>query len=105
LLAVVAVVNLNVVPVIAANGRGTLWLWLAALLFFFLPQGIAVIELSHHMPGEGGAYLWAKHSFGEFHGFLCGWLYWTSNMFFVPTLLSISAAFPRTSRVRRFRAW
>lgn len=94
LLAVVAVVNLNVVPVIASNGRGTLWLWLAALLFFFIPQGIAVIELSHHMPGEGGAYLWAKHSFGEFHGFLCGWLYWTSNMFFVPTLLFYLSGIP-----------
>ena len=64
------------------------------LLFFFIPQGIAVIELSHHMPGEGGAYLWAKHSFGEFHGFLCGWLYWTSNMFFVPTLLFYLSGIP-----------
>jgi len=94
LLAVVAVVNLNVVPVIAANGRGTIWLWLAALLFFFLPQGVAVIELSHHIPGEGGAYLWARHAFGEFHGFLCGWLYWTSNMFFVPTLLFYLSGIP-----------
>ncbi len=94
LLAVVAVVNLNVVPVIAANGRGTVWLWLAALLFFFLPQGVAVIELSHHMPGEGGAYLWARDAFGNFHGFLCGWLYWTSNMFFVPTLLFYLSGIP-----------
>ncbi len=87
LLAVVAVVNLNVVPVIASNGRGTVWLWLGALLLFFIPQGIAVIELAHHMPGEGGPYLWAKRSFGDFHGFLCGWLYWTNSLFFVPTLL------------------
>jgi len=94
LLAVVAVVNLNVVPVIAASGRGTIWLWLAALLFFFLPQGVAVIELSHRMPGEGGAYLWARHAFGDFHGFLCGWLYWTSNMFFVPTLLFYLSGIP-----------
>lgn len=94
LLAVAAVVNLNVVPVIAASGRGTVWFWLAAILFFFIPQGVAVIELSHHMPGEGGAYLWAKQSFGEFHGFLCGWLYWTSNMFFVPTLLFYLSGIP-----------
>ena len=46
-----------------------------------------MIELSHHLPGEGGPYLWAKHSFGDFHGFLCGWLYWTNSLFFVPTLL------------------
>src|SRR5712664_3761614 len=25
--------------------------------------------------------------FGDFHGFMCGWCYWLTNMFFVPTLL------------------
>lgn len=86
-LTVVAVANLNVVPVIAANGPTTIWLWLAALAFFFLPQGLAVIELSHRYPGEGGVYLWTKQMFGDLHGFLCGWCYWTANMFFIPTLL------------------
>ena len=86
-LCVVAIANLNVVPVIAASGPTTMWLWLVALIFFFLPQGITVIELSHRYPGEGGLYLWAKEMFGDFHGFLCGWCYWTTNMFFIPTLL------------------
>ena len=86
-LCVAAIANLNLVPVIAASGPTTVWLWLLALCFFFVPQGMAVIELSQHMPGEGGIYLWAKDSFGDFHGFLCGWCYWTTNMFFVPTLL------------------
>src|SRR5580693_437628 len=44
LLIVVAIVNLNVVPTIAANGGVTVWLWILALLLFFWPQGIAVIE-------------------------------------------------------------
>lgn len=86
-LSVVAIANLNLVPVIAAGGPPTLWLWLAALALFFLPQGIAVIELAHALPGEGGLYLWAKNKFGDFHGFLCGWVYWTTNLFYVPTLL------------------
>ena len=86
-LCVVAILNLNVVPVIAANGPVTLWLWMAALLLFFLPQGIAVIELSHHFPQEGGIYVWTKEMFGDLHGFLCGWCYWTNNMFYIPTLL------------------
>lgn len=86
-LAIVAVANLNVVPVIAAAGPTTMWLWAAALLFFFLPQGIGVIELSHRYPQEGGVYVWSKEMFGDLHGFLCGWCYWTSNMFFIPTLL------------------
>ena len=87
LLIVVAVVNLNLVPVVAAGGPVTLWLWLLALLLFFWPQGIAVIELSYRYPGEGGVYLWSKELFGDFHGFLSGWCYWTNNIFYIPTLL------------------
>jgi amino acid transporter len=87
LLFVVAVFNLNVVPSIAANGGVTVWLWLISLLLFFWPQGIAVIELAHRYPGEGGVYLWAKEVFGDFHGFLSGWCYWTNNMMYVPTVM------------------
>lgn len=86
-LSIVAIANLNVVPVIAAAGPTTMWLWAAALLLFFLPQGICVIELSHRFPQEGGVYVWTKEMFGDLHAFLCGWCYWTSNMFFIPTLL------------------
>ncbi len=87
LLFVVAVFNLNVVPSIAANGGVTVWLWAISLLLFFWPQGIAVIELSQRFPGEGGVYLWAKEIFGDFHGFLSGWCYWTNNMMYVPTVM------------------
>ena len=83
----VAIVNLNVLPVAAAEGLRAVWLWAAAILFFFLPQGIAVIELGERMPGEGGLYLWTKETYGDFHGFLCGWAYWMTNLFFVPSLL------------------
>ena len=87
LLFVVAVFNLNVVPSIAANGGVTIWLWIVSLVLFFWPQGIAVIELAHRYPGEGGVYLWAKEVFGDFHGFLSGWCYWTNNMLYVPTVM------------------
>jgi amino acid transporter len=87
LLFVVAVFNLNVVPSIAANGGVTVWLWIISLLLFFWPQGIAVIELAQRYPGEGGVYLWAKEVFGDFHGFLSGWCYWTNNMMYVPTIM------------------
>jgi amino acid transporter len=87
LLFVVAVFNLNVVPSIAANGGVTIWLWIISVVLFFWPQGIAVIELSHRYPGEGGVYLWAKEVFGDFHGFFSGWCYWTNNMLYVPTVM------------------
>jgi amino acid transporter len=31
--------------------------------------------------------LWAKEVFGDFHGFLSGWCYWTNNMLYVPTVM------------------
>jgi len=87
LLSVVAVFNLNLVPPIAAGGFPSLSLWMIGLLFFFLPQGVAVAEFVTRYPEEGGIYVWTKKTFGEFHGFLCGWLYWTTNVFYIPTLL------------------
>ena len=89
LLFVVAIVNLNVVPAVSASGGMTVWLWLISLLLFFCPQGMAVVELSHRYPGEGGIYLWTKKVFGDFHGFLSGWCYWTNNIFYVPTVVLI----------------
>ena len=87
LLFVVAVANLNIIPAIAASGPVTVWLWVLALVLYFYPQGAAVTELSALWPNEGGVYLWAKKSFGESHGFLAGWCYWLSNVFYLPTVL------------------
>ncbi|MGH9602312.1 MAG: APC family permease [Terriglobales bacterium] len=87
LLFVVAITNLNIVPTVASSGPVVIWLWLLALVFFFWPQGVAVIELSQRYPGEGGVYLWTKKMFGDFHGFLSGWCYWTNNIFYVPSVI------------------
>ncbi len=104
---VVAVVNINNVPVIAAGGPVTVWMWVLALMLFFLPQGLAVIELSHRYPHEGGVYLWTKEIFGDFHGFMSGWCYWTNNLFYIPTLvlcvvgISVFMGGPDVVRARR----
>lgn len=87
LMFVVAITNLNIVPTVASSGPVVIWLWVLALVFFFWPQGVAVIELSQRYPGEGGVYLWTKKMFGDFHGFLSGWCYWTNNIFYVPTVV------------------
>jgi amino acid transporter len=87
LLNIVAVLNLNLVPVAAAGGFSSIPLWLGALLLFFLPQGIAVAEFATRYPEEGGIYLWTRKLFGDSHGFVSGWCYWTNNIFYIPTLL------------------
>jgi amino acid transporter len=66
-------------------------MWLIAAVFFFIPQGLAVIELSSRFPKEGGVYFWTKRALGDGHGFLCGWCYWVNNVLYYPNLL-ISAA-------------
>jgi len=83
----VAVIGITWVATAAKAGPSALTLWLLAAIFFFIPQGLAVIQLSSSFPDEGGIYAWTKTLFGEGHGFVCGWCYWINNMLFYPTLL------------------
>jgi amino acid transporter len=87
----VAVLGLRHLGTTAKFGPGSLLMWVIAAVFFFIPQGLAVIELSSRFPKEGGIYFWTKHALGEGHGFLCGWCYWINNVLYYPNLL-ISAA-------------
>jgi amino acid transporter len=87
----VAVLGLRHLGTTAKFGPGSLLMWLIAAVFFFIPQGLAVIELSSRFPKEGGVYFWTKRALGEGHGFLCGWCYWINNVLYYPNLL-ISAA-------------
>lgn len=84
---IAALVNLNSVPVVASAGSVALVLWIAGFFLFFIPQAIAVLELSKRSPNEGGIYVWNKKAWGDFHGFISGWAYWVNNIFYVPTLL------------------
>jgi len=87
LLKIVAIVNLNNVPATAVYGWFSLVLWVLAFGAFMVPSAIAVLVLSRRYPGEGGLYVWIRHSFGDAHGFLAGWCYWAANLFYVPVLL------------------
>ena len=71
----------------AHAGPGSLTLWLLAAVAFFLPSALVVSSLSARFPEEGGFYVWTKHAFGPWHGFLCAWLYFVSNILYFPTLL------------------
>lgn len=87
LLYAIAVVSLQWLSTAAQIGPASLLLWLLALLVFFVPSGLAVMELSSRYDGEGGLYIWVKHAFGDVHGFVAGWAYVVSNLVFFPTLL------------------
>jgi glutamate:GABA antiporter len=87
----VAVLGLRWLATAAKAGPSALALWLLAALFFFVPQGLVVTELSSRFPEEGGIYQWTKHALGERHGYLCGWCYWINNVLYYPNLLISTA--------------
>ena len=83
---VAAIVGLRWVALTAHSGPSSLVLWVLAAVAFFIPQGLCVMTLSSAMPKEGGLYVWISEAFGERHGFIAGWLYWSSNILYFPTL-------------------
>src|SRR5512138_1888550 len=88
---VVTVVSLRWLATAAAAGPSSITLWILAAIFFFVPQGLAVSDLAARHPDEGGIYAWTKRTFGEGHGFLCGWCYWVNNILYYPNLLIATA--------------
>jgi amino acid transporter len=91
ILTVAAIIGLQWLSSAAQMGPPSLLLWVLAVLIFFFPLAVTVIELSSRLPGEGGIYLWCRTAFGEAHGFLVGWVYWVNNVLFFPTLLLLIA--------------
>lgn len=87
----VAILGLPWVATAAKAGPGSITLWLLAAALFFVPQGLAVIQLAADLPHEGGIYSWTRKELGEVHGFVCGWCYWINNVLYYPSLL-LSAA-------------
>lgn len=88
---VVACTNLQWVATAAAVGPTSIPVWLIGCAGMFVPLSIAVMYLSSNYPEEGGLYVWSKHAFGPFGGFITGWTYWCSLMPYFPALLYFTA--------------
>ena len=73
---VLFIVGLPWVGVAAKQGPAHVLLWLAAIVFFYLPSAAVVIHLNRSMALEGGLYQWAKLGFNELTGFLVAWNLW-----------------------------
>lgn len=92
LFCIAAVLGPRWIAAAAHSGPPSVTLWILAALLFFVPTAFIVVELSTRFPEEGGLYVWTKLAFGDFHGFVAGWTYWTYTMFYFPGLLMASAA-------------
>jgi len=89
LMLVIAVVNINTIPIIATNGWRAITLWGCTFILFLVPLALAVSVFGKLYPQEGGIYLWTKEMFGDFHAFISGWCYWTNNLTYFPSVLFI----------------
>ncbi|BDC51453.1 putative transporter [Bryobacterales bacterium F-183] len=68
----------------AHAGPGAVTLWFLAAVLFLVPCAWAMAVLSRKYPQQGGLYVWTRNDFGDWHGFLCFWLYWTSISLWFP---------------------
>ncbi|MEU7004676.1 APC family permease [Nonomuraea sp. NPDC046570] len=74
-----AIVGLDTLGSVAANGpEGLTWMAVLGLLFF-VPYGLMIAELGSAFPDEGGPYVWTKLAFGRFAAGINQVFYWISN--------------------------
>lgn len=76
----------------AAAGPSAVIIWVIAALALYVPLVLCVLELSSRYPEEGGLYAWTRRAFGEFPGYMSGFLYWSSNLPYFPSLFYFTAA-------------
>lgn len=87
----VTALSLRWIATAAAAGPSSIAIWILGCLFYFVPLTFCVLELSSRYPEEGGMYVWSKRAFGEFAGFMTGWMYWTANLPYYPAVLYFAA--------------
>ena len=90
---IAAVASVRWVAAAAHAGPGSISLWVLAIAGLLRAVGLRrVAAFAERFPDEGGLYVWTKHAFGDWHGFLCAWLYFLSNLLFVPSLALAAVA-------------
>ena len=98
---VVTALSLRWIATAAAAGPSSLLVWILGCVAYFVPLVFCVLELSSRYPDEGGMYVWSRRAFGEFAGFMTGFLYWAANLPYYPGVFYFAAAnalFIRTER-------
>jgi amino acid transporter len=75
----------------AKQGSTHPMIWLAGILFFFVPQAVVVGYCARLWPLEGGVYQWTKFAFGPAAAFLSAWNYAIYAVFTVSGLGILAA--------------
>lgn len=88
----VAIFGVRLIPNAASAGPSIILIIILVLIIYFIPLALTVSNLSMRYPEEGGIYVWTKTAFGDFHGYLTAWTYWTSNLAFFPSMLLFASS-------------
>ena len=83
---IVYVVGVIWVGTAAKLGHQHFAFWIAAIVFFYLPQAAVVIDLTKRMPLEGGLYQWARLGISELMGFMVAWNLWIYAVVLIATI-------------------
>jgi glutamate:GABA antiporter len=62
--------------VMATGGWSSIPMWVAGIVVFLIPAGLAVAELGNLWPAQGGVYVWAYRTLNEPLAFMGGFLSW-----------------------------
>lgn len=92
LLQIAIVGNLQVLPTNASLGALLPFLYLVALIGFFIPCLLMTAELSTTHPQTGGAYIWCEKAFGAKVGLFTTTILWVSNLLWYPSIFLFIAA-------------
>lgn len=91
MLIIIAIASLRDVPQVATYGLGSVTIYLAAAIFFFIPIAMITAELVSTWPDEGGSYFWIKKAFGQHIAFVCLVFYWLQNVLWYPVITTYGA--------------
>ncbi len=90
---ILMVVGVTWAGIAAKQGSTHPMLWIAGIVFYFLPQAAVVTYCARVWPLEGGVYQWSKFAYGPLTGFLTAWNY----AFFAVLLISSLGILTATS--------
>lgn len=89
---VCAIQSLRNLPLMAEIGLASVFFYIIAGCFFFVPCALVSAELATGWPSTGGVYTWVKEAYDDRMGFVAIWLQWIENVIWYPTVLSFTAA-------------
>lgn len=76
--------NTDLISSNTAAGLPIVSWWMIIGIFYMIPTGLIMTELTLAYPKNGGLYYWISEGLGPRWGSRCSWLYWACGLFLPP---------------------